>query len=166
MEIVSRTVEELVDVGVAARAQQVVTTGTVLVQAVVERVGDNRRQRPQKWQVRPKTIPGRDVRPVELTRSRSPKSLARVVLVPDVQIEHLRALDDRETDDAPGSGGPGTTASHRDHLRLQQRAAADLATDRPVQPGLGSQRAAGARNIRWLQPHCTRIYRRIVKLGC
>lgn len=79
--------EDGVDVGVAARPQQVVDPPAALVDAVPrQRVVEDGGQRPHVGQARPQAVVRAHVRGVELPRARGPEALTRVVGVPDVQV--------------------------------------------------------------------------------
>ena len=81
------TGEDGVDVGVAARPQQVVDPPAVLVDAVpCQRVVDDGGQRSHVGQARPQPVVGAHVRGVKLPCARGPEALARVMGVPDIQV--------------------------------------------------------------------------------
>ena len=99
MEVVRGAAEQLIDVGVAARAEQVVAAGVVLVAAVADGVGDERDHRPQERQVAPQAMAGGDVGAVELSGAGRPEPLAWIVRRPQVEIDDLRTVDRREPHD-------------------------------------------------------------------
>jgi hypothetical protein len=105
-EVELLAVEQLVDVRVAPRPEQVVTAAAVLVAPVADAVAGHRQHRPEVRQARPQPVEGHEVRLVELARARRPEPLARVRQAPHVQIRHLRPLDGDDPEDLPGTHRP------------------------------------------------------------
>ena len=86
--------QQQVGVRIAARADHVVHTGTVLVPAVpVERVVRDRRHRAQARQRAPHPVAGGQVRRVQRPRLAAEEALRQVVRVPQVKVADLRAFD-------------------------------------------------------------------------
>ena len=86
--------QQPVGVGVAARADDVVHAGAVLVPAVPgKRVMGDRRHRAQIGQGAPQPVAGRDVRRVQRARLAAEEALAEIVVAPQVEIADLRPLD-------------------------------------------------------------------------
>mmetsp|Transcript_99527 Transcript_99527/g.310083 ORF Transcript_99527/g.310083 Transcript_99527/m.310083 type:complete len:316 (+) Transcript_99527:92-1039(+) len=93
-----------IGVGVAARANDVVHTGTVPVIAIpIQRVVRDGRHRPQVRQRRPEPVARRDVRRMQLARLAREEALREVVRVIQVEVADLRALAGHDAEELPGA---------------------------------------------------------------
>ena len=115
--------QQLVHVGVAARAQQVVHAAAVAVDAVAgQRVLGDGGHGAQVGQRRPEAVMGADVGLLQLARARGPHAFARVVQVPHVEVRHLRAFQRDDAEHVAGRHLPGEAAADRHHVRFDQLA--------------------------------------------
>ena len=137
MEVVRRAAEQLVDVRIAARAEQVVAAGIVFVTAVADGVGDEGDHRPQERQVAPQSMTGRDVRAVELSGAGGPEPFARIVASPQVEVDDLWAVDRREPHDLPGRHGKCVTGSTGTTTSLSRRRRSSCEPSRSINAGSG-----------------------------
>lgn len=94
MEIeVLATAQHRIDVGIAPRAEQIMTAAAHLVDAVVgERVANDGAQRSEIRQRRPKPVADGDVRGMQLAGACGPETFSWVVQIPEVEIADLRAV--------------------------------------------------------------------------
>ncbi len=139
--------QHAVDVGIAARAQQIVDAAAELVDAIVlETVRRDGHDRPQVRQGRPQAIEDRDMRSLQLARPGGPQALPRIVQVPDVKVADLRSLDRDDTEDVPRRHLPGTSGADRDGEFLDQRATGSIG-DAAIEILVDSERRALVRLI-------------------
>ncbi|MNQ91179.1 hypothetical protein D3C85_1065480 [compost metagenome] len=108
------TGEHLVDVGIAASAQQVVQAAAVFVDAVVGQavVGDGDHG-PQERQVRPEPVIGAHMGALQLAGARGPHALAGIIGVPQVEVPHLGAHRRGHAEHMAGRHLPGTPSADR-----------------------------------------------------
>jgi hypothetical protein len=100
VKVVLRARQHRVDVGVAARAQQVVRAAAVLVVAVPRQsVVNDGGEGPHVWQAGPQAVVSRDVRGVQLARAGGPEALTRVVPVPDVEVAWKKGGGQKDEND-------------------------------------------------------------------
>ena len=94
MKVIVVAGEQLVDVGIAPGAEEVVAAAAVGIDAVglAQAVTHDGHHRPQVRQRAPQPVEPRHVAGVQLPRSCRPEPLPRVVLVPQVQVADLRAF--------------------------------------------------------------------------
>src|SRR5207247_3868871 len=119
-------VEELVHVGIAAGAEQVVAATAVRVAAVLEAVAD-RQHRPEVRQARPEPVERREMRPMKLARARGPEALPWISQAPDVEVRHLRPLHGHDAEELTGTHGPRPARAPGDDEPLDEAAPARLA---------------------------------------
>ena len=124
------SVEHLVHVGVAARAEQIVAARAIRVAAVSDRVVGDRDHRPEVGQAGPEPIVGGDVRAVELLGPGGPESLAGIAEIPGVEVRHLGSLHRHDAEELAGPNRPRAAGAHRHDEALDQRAGVGL----PRQP--------------------------------
>ena len=115
--------EQLVDVWVAACAQQVVTAAAVLVDAVVDAVRGEGEHGAQEGQAGPESVVRGDVRGLELTGACGPEPLLRVVQVPAVEVADLSAFGRDDPADLPSADLPGSACADWDRYLLDESAA-------------------------------------------
>ena len=147
VEVVRGAAQQLVDIWIATCAQQVVAAGVVGITAVPHGVGDECDHRPQERQVARQSVTGGDMGPVELSCASSPEPLAWIVLRPQVEIDDLRSVDSRESDDLPGRDRERVAGSHRNDDVTEPPTA--LLGRQPLdQLGVGCQRAVASSDVR------------------
>ena len=122
--VVVAVVEQLVEIRVASRPEQVVAPPAVRRRSRRQSVVGDRRHRSQVRQARPQAVERGHVRALDLPRPRRPEPLARIVEVPQVEVAHLRAFDRQQADDGAGSHGPRVAAPDRHRVRMRQAAPA------------------------------------------
>src|SRR5699024_12135050 len=107
--------QHLVDVRVAAAAEQIVHTAAVLVEAVIgQAVARYGRHGPQKRQRGPQTIERGYMGALQLPRACCPHVLARVMHMPQIEVAHLRPLDRDDAEHMARRYAPGPGAANRD----------------------------------------------------
>src|SRR5262249_16538568 len=105
-EIEVLAVEHLVDVGIAARAEEIVAAGAVFVAAVADGVVGDGEHGPEIGQAGPEPIVGGDMRSVELLGPGRPEPLARIAEVPHVEVGDLRPLHGHDAEELAGAHRP------------------------------------------------------------
>jgi hypothetical protein len=85
--------QHLVNVRIAARAQQVMTSRAVLINAIADALSRHGGHRAQVRQTRPEPVEHPHMRAVQLLRASRPETFARVVEVPCVEVNDLRPFD-------------------------------------------------------------------------
>ena len=143
VELLSR--QELGDVGIAARSEEVVAAPAVGIDPVLERVVRDRRHRTQIGERRPEAIVGRDVSPMKLLRPRCPEALARVVEVPGVEVRHLGTLDGDDPAQLAGADGPRASRPDRYHEAVDEGPRGGLAGEAVVEGAVHDEGAARGR---------------------
>jgi hypothetical protein len=83
------SVQDLVYVWIAARPQQVVATGAVFVDLVVDGVVGDGNHRPEIRQAGPQSIKSRNVSPMQLLGAGRPEPFSGIVKAPGVEVGHL-----------------------------------------------------------------------------
>src|SRR6266567_606489 len=146
-EIEVLSVEHLVNVGVASRAEQVVAARAVRVAAVPDRVVGDREHRPEVGQGGPEPVVGGDVRAMELLGPRGPEALAGVAETPGVEVRDLGPLHGHDAEQLAGTHRPGATGAHRHDEALDQRAGCDLAGQPVVERVIHRDRRARLRVV-------------------
>ncbi|MCY1202475.1 hypothetical protein D9M72_139630 [compost metagenome] len=132
VEILAR--QQLVDVGIAAGAQQVVDPAAVAVRAVAgQRVVGDGHHGAQIRQRGPDAVVRADVGLLELPRAGSPHALARIVQVPHIEVRHLRAFQRDDAENMAGGNLPGVAAADGNDVRFDELALRRVGDQRPVE---------------------------------
>src|SRR5262245_10395247 len=121
-EVELLAVQELVHVGITARAEEIVAPGAVPVDAIPDGVGGDGQERPQIGETRPQPVERGEMRLMELARARGPEALARVGEAPHVEVGHLGALDGDDTKDLSRANRPRAARPARRDEALDERA--------------------------------------------
>jgi hypothetical protein len=119
--VIIASVQQTFGVGIAARADNVMHPAAVRIEAVpVECVMGYRRHRPHMGKTAPHPVAGAQVRAMQSAGLSAVKSFRQVVLRPEVQIAHLRAVhaDDPEKTPRRYTESPGVARRH-DRLTRQ-----------------------------------------------
>src|SRR5688572_9175167 len=125
--------QQFVHVGIAARAQEVVTSRAVRVNAIVHAIASYGCDRPQVRQAGPESIEDAHVRALQLLCPRRPEALARIVEIPRVEVDYLRSLYRNDATDLAGHDGQGVPRSHGEDNAIDERACLFLAADATVE---------------------------------
>ena len=128
-EIIAAAVQHQIGVGIAARADDVVNAGAVLVKTVpAERIVTDGRHRPKIGHIAPEPVTGADMRAMERTRLAAEETLGEIVRVPEIEIANLRTFDadDAEELAARHAKCSGVAGRHDEFVRFDHRAASLL----------------------------------------
>ena len=119
--------EEKVGVGIAARADDVMHTGAVLVEAVpVERIVGDGRHRPERGERAPQPVAGADMGRVQGAGLAAEEAFGQVAPVPEIEVAGLWALAANDAKEVARRHGEGPAVAWRDDVsqRLLSRSRA------------------------------------------
>ncbi len=143
-------VEQLVNIRVAARPEEIVAPRAIRVDAVVNGFVDDRRHRTQKRQARPETIEGRHMRGMQLLGSAGPETFAGIVKIPQVEVRDLRSLRQRDPADLACGHNPRFSRALRHDDVLFERPSVDALAEWSVDRPVDVKRHPGLRLVEWL----------------
>ena len=112
--------EQLGDIGIAARSQEVVAASAILVFAVLDRLPRDGQHRAEIGQDRPEPVVAGEVAALQLPGAGRPEALSWVVQVPGVEIDDLRPLNRHHAADLSGSHRPGITTANGHNVLMRQ----------------------------------------------
>src|SRR5215470_2387311 len=118
--------QHLVNVRIAARAQQVVASRAVFIDAIADTVTRYGRHRAQVRQTRPVPVEHSHMRAVQLLRASRPETFARVVEVPRVEVNDLWPFDGYDPANLTCQHLPGSAGTDRNNEAINESASFDL----------------------------------------
>src|SRR5262249_50013754 len=141
--------QHLVNVRIAARAQQVVAPRAVIINAITDAVTRHGGHRAQIWQTRPEPVEHPHMRAVQLLRASRPETFARVVEVPCVEVNDLRPFDGDDPANLTCEHRPGFAGTDRNDEAINELAPFNFTAESTVKGLIYKERGTEFRFVKW-----------------